>query len=70
MKTLQRQVIGNPENNIVCYTCRNLEINPSTEISLSSVLILCSVQFTNALVTFIKGFNEGQFALLPLDLKI
>ena len=41
-----RQVIGNPENNIVYSTCRNLEINPPTEISLSSVTILCSVQCT------------------------
>ena len=46
MKTLQRQVIGNPENNIVYYTCGNLEISPSIEISLSSVTILCSVQCT------------------------
>ena len=46
MKTLQRQVIGNPENNIVYYTCGNLEINPSIEISLSSVTIVCSVQCT------------------------
>ena len=31
--------------------------------------VQCTV-YTNALVTFIKGFSEGQFALLPLDQKI
>ena len=41
MRSLQRRVTGNPENNIVYYTCRNLEINPSIEISLGSVNALC-----------------------------
>ena len=40
-QSLPRRVTGNPENNIVYYTCRNLEINPSIEISLSSVTALC-----------------------------
>ena len=29
MKSLQSRVTGNPENNIVYYTRRNLEISPS-----------------------------------------
>ena len=47
-QSLPRRVTGNPENSIVYYTCRNLEINPSIEISLSSVQ--CTV-YTNVLVT-------------------
>ena len=40
-----RRVTGNPEN-IVYYTCRNLEIRPSIEISLSSVTALCMLRCT------------------------
>ena len=40
MKSLQKRVTGNPESNIVYYTCRNLEKDPSIEISLSSVTAL------------------------------
>ena len=40
-QSLPRLVTGNPENNIVYYTCSNLEINPSFKISLSSVTALC-----------------------------
>ena len=41
MRSLPRRVTGNPENNIVHYTCRNLEINPSIKITFSSVTALC-----------------------------
>ena len=40
-QSLPRRVTGNPENNIVYYTCRNLEIHPSGKITLSSVTALC-----------------------------
>ena len=37
---------GNPENNIIHYTCRNLEINPSIKITFSSVTALCMARCT------------------------
>ena len=38
------KISGNPVFKTQGTTCRNLEINPSIEISLSSVTALCSVQ--------------------------
>ena len=71
MRSLPRRVTGNPENNIVHYTCRNLEINPSSEISVSSVTALCMSRCTR--MHLLHAFSASVMKSLlffPLDLKI
>ena len=68
IKSLQRRVTGNPENNIVYDTCRNFEINPSIEISLSSVTALCMSRCTR--MDLLHAFILNFFISLNLGLLL